>query len=225
MNACGNRNQRRKSTSNDLRSLILNSFKGEAVEGVECLNCSVIDAKVKAECDKNDLISLVKLMPTETVSAEIAEICRRADIFNELIESPELQSEVLGAELFNDVLSTIQRVKTKSFKDVIFSKWPPILCFHVCRVSFDVTHCDTVKNLSHIAFPLEFNPSKSLVDESNNIFSEKHTKIGFELPNCNYFLKCVVVHHGRDAAGSLIAKLKERLISIDLDYRSLYRIR
>ena len=182
-----------------MRSLIFNNFQEEEVEDVDCLNCSVNSAMLKAERDKNALLNLVRFKPMESIQTEIDEICRREAILKELAGAPALQSEVLGLESLADMLPAIQRIKTKSFKNVIFSKWPPMLCFHFCRVSFDIERGDTVKNLTHVAFPLEFNPSQNL--SANNILSENHRKFGYKLPNWNYLLKCVIVHHGRDAAG------------------------
>lgn len=175
-----------------LEECLKSLFYKEVVEGVECLNCTLIRELTRASQDLSVLSGLIKDAPGHAaLGLELRLALEKREVLKCLLTSLSRSSQEPSTEDLSVFgISDSEKVRTSYSKYYMVSRWPAVLCFHLQRLYFNSKSYTMQKNRVIVDFPFRLRPTGLM-----------NMKIGVPPLSCEYDLKAVIVHHGTSSCG------------------------
>ena len=199
-----------------LNELIIQQFKTAMPKGkVDSCSLDLDDVLFPTASDADDISSI----------GDSVSMTRSVRSFNNIYSTWRMRN-CLGAVTCSQDKSTkldpylVQKVRTRTRKQLILSRPPPLLCLHICRRVADAMTGRMKKLNHHVSFPgvLDINDyvntfrgswtsgfgnkDNKSASGSTGIFDTQTRKKVVSGPN-EYLLRSVIVHTGSSEAGTL----------------------
>lgn len=173
----------------DLLRVLHNFFSEEEIEGVECINCTLLTEREKRSAELSSLSNLTNNSTMECILKAYSTLRAEFEFLDLLIASAKSGGESASSQQLA-FLGLTSIACTDYSRSCFVSRWPPVLSFHISRLSYDLIKQCPQKNRTRVTFPL------SITSADLNTFS------AFSMRSLHYYvLKCVLVHHGGAESG------------------------